>query len=348
MSFKSRVNHLRRGLTKSLTAAVVAVLFPKGKEAPKNKEVYRILIVRPNSRLGNQLMLSPLIEELVRLFPKTTIDLFVRGGIAHVLYGHHPNIDGIFKLPGKPFKELGNYFMVWRKIRSKKYDWVINVDYDSSSGRIATLIARSDYRLLGEPSAPLKNRFEDYVHMAKQPVYNIWQSLGFSEEDMVKREIPHFNIRLSAEEMEQGQKNLMALSQNNTKVIGVFTYATGSKIINKKWWKECLSLLNTHFPNHSIIEFLPKENVSQLDFAVPNFNSNDLRGITSMMRHCDFIIAADSGMMHLASASGQPTVGLFSVTLASKYGPYNEKSFVFNPDKEPIAHLFEKIKSPCE
>jgi len=56
-------------------------------------------------------------------------------------------------------------------------------------------------------------------------------------------------------------------------------------------------------------------------------------------------IAADSGVMHLASASGTPTLGLFSVSEESVYQPYNHKSFSVNTeqtDNEEIVNLISK------
>jgi heptosyltransferase III len=41
----------------------------------------RVLISRPNSRLGNLLMVTPLVQEIERLLPNAKIDLFVRGGV---------------------------------------------------------------------------------------------------------------------------------------------------------------------------------------------------------------------------------------------------------------------------
>ena len=344
MSFKSSINHYRRKITKGITASLVSLLFPKGKEAPPREvQVQRILIVRPNSRLGNQLMLSPLIETMIGLYPNSKIHLFVRGGLSDVLYKNHSHVEFIHKLPGKPYKELKAYIASWVTLRRQTYDWSINVDYDSSSGRLATLLSKSKFKLLGKPDVAFFNTFLDYRHMAKQPIYHVRQALQWSVNEMKAHEMPNFNIRLLADELEVGRQKLMELSQQNPKIIGIFTFATGDKIISKEWWSRCLAELRARYPQHAIIEFLPKENVSQVDFAVPSFNSFDLRCITAMMHHCDFVIAADSGMMHLASASGSQTVGLFKVTDATKYGPYNNNSFVFNPEKEDMGLLFTRL-----
>lgn len=346
MSFVKRINHYRRQLTRGITSGLIKLVFPKEKQVPTSKEIKTILIVRPNSRLGNQLLISPLIETLHEKFPNAKIELFVRGGISEILYKHHQEIHTIYKLPGKPFKELKAYLACWIALRQKKYDWVINVDYDSSSGRLATLFARADFRLLGKPNPILQNDYLDYNHMAKQPVYHVKHALGIlPNTNFIHLDFERLNIRLQETELANGQRKLMELSENNPQVVGVFTYATGNKIIKKKWWKNCLKRLQAEFPQHAVVEFLPKENVSQLDFSIPSLNSGDLRLIASMMYHCDFIIAADSGMMHLASASGSPTIGLFNVTDTNKYQPYGGSSFAFKPEETSLSILFERLNS---
>ena len=41
-------------------------------------------------------------------------------------------------------------------------------------------------------------------------------------------------------------------------------------------------------------------------------------------------VSADCGVMHLASASGTPTIGIFTVTDASEWGPYGDSNHVID------------------
>ena len=80
------------------------------------------------------------------------------------------------------------------------------------------------------------------------------------------------------------------------------------------------------YPNKNIIEILPVENISMIDFKVPTFYSKDIREIGSVIANTDLFIGADSGIMHLASAVQTPTIGLFSVSNLKKYEPYDNCS----------------------
>ncbi len=49
-----------------------------------------------------------------------------------------------------------------------------------------------------------------------------------------------------------------------------------------------------------------------------------LERLVALIRHCDLFISVDTGPMHIASALGVPTVGIFGPTSATMYGPYGK------------------------
>jgi ADP-heptose:LPS heptosyltransferase len=55
-----------------------------------------------------------------------------------------------------------------------------------------------------------------------------------------------------------------------------------------------------------------------------------------VIANTEVFIGADSGIMHLASASLTPTVGLFSITNENVYAPYNNNSIGINTEKSGI------------
>src|SRR5699024_2165054 len=132
--------------------------------------VKRILISRPNHRLGNVLLISPLLQEVAQTFPDAKVDLIVKGGIAPVLFERYHQIDSIITIRRKHLKEFGNYMKVWTRVRSRKYDLVINVDGTSSSGRLCTQFARATYKIFGPEEEALENLGTDRQHIAKAPV----------------------------------------------------------------------------------------------------------------------------------------------------------------------------------
>lgn len=325
MNRKKKINSWRRNFTQSLTRNLGKSNFNQklGAEKP---EIKRILISRPNHRLGNLLLITPLVQEVETLFPNSKIDLFVKGGLAPIIYQNYENVDRIISLPGKPFKDLTKYLKTWASLKKYQYDLVINIDPNSSSGRLSTQFINAKYKFFGDTPEDFPNQKEDQLHFAKRPIYNFRNflaSLGFPKNDNA---IPPLNLKLSAAELAAGKNILAGLVINDKKTICLFTFATGEKRHSVSWWEKTYANLQERYSNYNFIEILPKENVSQLSFKIPSFYSKDIREIGAVMANTSLFIGADSGMMHLASASKVPTLGLFSVTKTEKYTPYGKKS----------------------
>ena len=325
MSILKTLNVFRRKTTRKLARYIGRSKPGLLAEKVQAGDIRTILVNRPNHRLGNMLLITPLLQELIHNFPDCKIDLFVKGGLAPLLFKNYAQVDKIIRLPKRPFKELLKYTGVWFTLRKKKYDLVINVDKVSSSGRIATKTARARFKFFGdENEAKLAGR-ADGIHMGKRPVYLLRENLELPVTN-VNDPVPPLNILLSAAELVAGKKIVDALVPANNKTISIFTYATGAKCYTPAWWDVFFTALKNNFPGYNFLEVLPAENVSQLNFSIPHFHSMDVREICAVIANTTLFIGADSGMMHLAAASTTPVVGLFSVTNMAAYEPYGQGS----------------------
>ena len=335
MNIKRDVNALRRKLMRSLTKNIGTTHFDPNTDFTKIV-IKKILICRPNPRLGNQLLITPLVQEVIATFPECEIDLFVNGGLAQIVFKNYKNVKRIIQLPRKPFKELIKYSQGWLALKKHNYDIVINVVEGSSSGRLSAQFANSKYKFFGDDIDELQLKYEDYKHIAKQPVYNFRHyltKLGFKENH---KPIPSLNLMLSASEIAEGQKVLQNIVKNDKKTICIFTFATGEKCYSESWWEPFYERLKSEYPDYNIIEVLPVENVSQIGFKAPTFYSKDVREIGSLIANTEVFIGADSGIMHLASSTQTPTVGLFSVTNINMYAPYNNNSVAIDTNSSSI------------
>lgn len=283
-----------------------------------------VLVSRPNHRLGNLLLITPLLQDICNSFPKARVDLFLKGDISSSLFGDNPNVNRIIHLPRKPFKKLGEYVRIWVFLRRTRYDLVINVDRASSSGTLSTQFARSRYKIFGEYLQDVSNLSNDQKHIAKSPVLafrTFLSGAGISTSAV----IPRLNLTLKPEELAAGKKIVEGLvPQPGRKTICLFTFATGDKCYAKDWWEHFYQLLEENFKDCNFLEVLPVERISNLSFQIPYFYSRDVRELASVIANTSVFIGADSGIMHLASAVQTPTVGLFSITDVSKYRPYGE------------------------
>lgn len=356
MSFSTRVNGIRRsimhGLTKNIGRSDISRKIDWNDETIK-----RVLICRPNSRLGNQLLITPLVEEVSEIFPNCKIDLFVRGGLSHILFENYENVDRIIKLPRKPFKELIDYMKVWFSLRKYHYDIVINVDKNSSSGRLSTQFTNGRFKFFNDIDEELQAKYLDYKHIAKFPVYNLRKYLSLLGLHLMDRPIPLLDLKLGNDELTKGKEVLDGIVSPDKRTICLYTFATRDKCYSEAWWAEKYERIKAEYEeDYNILEVLPIENVSQIGFKAPAFYSRDIREIGALIANTEVFIGADSGIMHLASSARTATVGLFSVTDTEKYQPYGNNSIAVNTNiattddliREINKILYEKGVEPLE
>lgn len=345
MKSLKEINVFRRKVTKLLTNNIGNTKRYENPDFIDKKEIKRILICRPNHRLGNQLLITPIVQELTAIFPDSKIDLFVKGNVASVIFENYDSIDTIISLPKEHFKFIFKYIKSWILLRQKQYNLVINATENSSSGKLSTNFAKSKHKYFGDFNNDLEQNSinNDLNHIAKRPVLALRNYLSKAGIDVSKTQIPSLDIRLSNLEIAEGKKRLIELVDNDKKTICLFTYATGDKCYSEIWWLELYEAIKLKYTNYNIIEILPVENISKINFKAPSFYSKDLRQICSFIANTDVFVGADSGMMHLASASLTPTIGLFSITDIEVYAPYNNKNIGINTNSMKTNEIIEVI-----
>lgn len=302
------------------------------------KKIRRILVTRPNHRLGNQLLLSPLLQTIESEFPHSKIDLLVNGSLSKVLYENYTSVEKIHTLPKKPFKHLPEYIKTSYKIISSKYDIAIVGDGNSNSGKIFTKLSRAKFKIFSsEKNAKVS------IHIAKKTIDNLISVL-YKEKNITN--YPKLNIRLNDNEIKNGNKIVSSLFTENKKTIAIFTNATGNKKHSKKWWNQFCSKLEDRMPNLNILEILPKENISQVNFQYKSYLSTDIREMASVIENCSIFIGADSGVMHLATSTNTATFGLFNGnTNPEVYCPYGNNKYFIETNKISVEKLIEKIEN---
>jgi ADP-heptose:LPS heptosyltransferase len=316
-AFKKAINIFRKKATRLVTSGL---LDKQSVNFSSSSEVKRVLITRPNHRLGNQLLITPLVKEVHDQFPEAKIDLFLKGNLGGLIFENYDYVNKIISLPKKHFKELGRYLLAWTKLKQKKYDLVINAEASSSSGRLSTKVSRAKHKFFGFERHHNLITCQDGAHISKYPIYSLRY---FLKQSLTAEVLPSLEIKLSSEEICSGRKLLKQYANLNKPTICLYTFATDKKCLEKVWWSNFYEALDKLFPNYNIIELLPVENISALDYKIPSFYSKNIREMASFISQTSLVITGDCGIMHLAAATQTPTVGLFNVTNKDMYGPYN-------------------------
>jgi heptosyltransferase-3 len=305
---------------------------PAGIHAVAGNAIYRILVCRPNHRLGNMLLVTPLIAELERLYKGAEIDIVAEGDAAAEVFQTFSSVRNIYCLPRRGFKHPFIFLSKLLKIRKNRYDLIIDPCLGSGFSRILTRLFNGK-RKLGFDDGERRRRGMTHLvpasvaphHMAKRSVL---LARWFASQKLDDAQtFPLLDIRLTAAEKRHGEqliRDLVLASAQPSKggVIGLFAEATGKKRYCQDWWNEFVAAVRAESPQCSLIEIIPMHGRSMLNSTWPGYYSTSIRRMASAMAGVDMMISADCGVMHLAVASGTPTIGMFSVTDAKIYGPY--------------------------
>ncbi|MBS0589448.1 MAG: glycosyltransferase family 9 protein [Proteobacteria bacterium] len=286
--------------------------------------IHRILVCRATKTLGETLLLAPLLHELEIRFPGAEVDIVSGCAAAPALFARHAQVRRVTVLPRSIGKAPLRYWRVLRALRTAGYDLAIDPYVFSNSDRLLVRTTQARFRIgfdgarksghlthaLVEPKAP--------EHAAKLPVYLLRKTMGVADE-ATPWTYPELDLRLSEAEREGGRKMLHALITTDAGTpprgaIGVYGFATGVKNYPRDWWERFLAVLARHYPEYVIVEIVPGFGRSQLGDAYPACFSSDLRKLGGVLANLSLYVSADCGIMHLAAASGAPTIGIFSVT----------------------------------
>lgn len=296
--------------------------------------IYRILVCRPNHRLGNTILLTPLIQELERLYVGAEIDILSEGGLAEEVFSTFFSVKNVYCLPKRGFKHPFAFLAMLFGIRKTQYDLIIDPCLGSGFSRAMTRYLRGRYTLGFSDDAKgsgLSHPVPTAVagdHMAQRPINLLrWARAHYSGVVDDTSHYPSLDIRLTDDERALGRSvvnQLLHEAQQDASrpVIGIFANATGAKRYSESWWAEFITAFKEMNPQANLLELIPMHGHSMLGEAWTGYYSSDIRRMGAVMANMDLMITADCGVMHLAVASKVPTVGMFCVTDASVYAPY--------------------------
>ena len=309
MAIKWHVN-LRRELAKNVNKSL-AKLFTKKQNfsiIPK-KNIKRILIIRINYRIGNIIFQTPLINAISEIFPNAKIDFVLGAPFITPLIENMPNINKVYsfdrKLLTKPLKAL----KLIKEINQNSYDLTITSNLGSSSDKIATLLVKAPYKV-GFFS---KDQFLPITHSIKAT--KEFQSM---HEALKPLEL----VKIFAEDPNRFERelNLKIEPSNKTNFIGIFRDARGEKKYENSFWQELIGELKRLDNSLEFIDILDPNNKTPLNSDIKTISEKNLRELAKKISTLKAFICADTGPMHLASATKTPTIALFKVTSPTLYG----------------------------
>lgn len=293
--------------------------------------IQRILVCRPNHRLGNTLLLTPLLSELEAWFPGAEVDVLASGVAARSVCAGYSGVGEVTLIDRRAVRHPLKTVMALQRLRSKRYDLVIDAASSSSSGRLAAGLARARFHLA------TRNQQPDGMplHLAARPVAALRWALGLRESE--RGACPPLDMRLTQPERLAGEAALRRVAfageaGDFPSVLVVFPNATGAKRLDGAWWSAFLHALREQCGPTRVVELVAADGASRLAHAYPTYFTSDLRKLAAFIDAAGTYISADCGVMHLAAATSATTIGLFGVTDPARYAPYGRNNVAISCD----------------
>ncbi|WP_427981752.1 glycosyltransferase family 9 protein [Agarivorans sp.] len=288
------------------------------------QQVQRVLIVRNNKRIGNMLFLLPFVNSVKTLYPDAKVDLLISEPWLGCIF----NNLGLNQVYYSQFglKTFGHFYRSLASLRRQHYDMLLLPHASSSDRIIASMITSKNVVAFDSPAdaAVASHTFvcqNKYPHYALASI-ELLEQLGFTATQTLNA-----HIELSADEQQLAKQQLQQLlGENNCKpCLAYFRGARGAKVISDQDWQSLLDKFSRHYGQQiNLIEILCPEIAEPLAGVELTYQSRNLREVAAFLQQVPLFLSADTGPLHLASASGAYCVGLFTVTKVAQYGCLGE------------------------
>lgn len=314
-----------------------------------NSENKKVLLLSL-SGIGNFLMQSPAIEAVKKAHPSWHITLWVAPRGTRTLAQNNPSINEVFEAPIKN-SFLGHVRVLWH-LRQQKFDAGIELSPGQRlKGALYLLLAGIPKRIGHEypffqretglfftnsiPEDPLLHDIEQNTQLLK--LLNINYSLRST----------HYSLNIPLKYQKRADDLMFKLHIPNSKRLLGLHAGAASNFLWKRWPLQNFAELAQHFihKNYHVLIFggpdegkLKRKLKGRLG-ANATLIESDLLTTAAVMQKCQLLISNDSGLMHLAAASGVVTFGLFGPTNEKQTGPRGVGSHVIRaPGTAPIYH----------
>jgi heptosyltransferase-2/heptosyltransferase-3 len=307
--------------------------------------IARILVVRQDGRLGNLVLMSPLLSALKAALPDAVLDVLISEGFEEVL-AVNPNVDHV-----RVFRKRRAQLLPWtyvgliRELRKAKYDLAVDVSngyHFSLNGALLTRLSGARCRVgydredagafmnvlvpLPPPDTHMADAMRDIVKPILPGILEYRMAFYVSEGDrnfaavwLHEHDITEYDSYFFIHPGGKGEKRWGA--RNFAGLIDRIAGVTGARMVVAGSAHE-----------HEIIQEMSR--LSRCGFDV-------LVGVTvgqmaAVIERCDLFISGDTGPMHVAAALGRPVVAVFLSSDYRVFGPRGKYGRIVAAEDGPV------------
>jgi ADP-heptose:LPS heptosyltransferase len=318
-----------RAIGRALVLGLANLLWPRPRaELPRLVDVRKLLVIRVDERVGNQLLTTPLLRALKLGVPHAELHLLApRQG--HVV--DSPHVDRRFLWQKRDvFKAPLRFLRLLRDLRRERYDIVVEAGHWSAFSLTASLLARlvGSRAIVGHDrgdaarflSHPVRH---DPVRGSEVPAkLELLRPLGLTPRGL------ELDTSLGADaSAAAAAEALLGAAGLGDRALAVLN--PGARLADRRWPPDAyaqvarglsergLAVLVVWGPGEEPLARAIADGSGACARLAP---STDLALLAALMRRARLVVSNNSGPMHLAVAVRTPTVGVFFSGDSARWG----------------------------
>jgi len=306
----------------------------------------RILVVRIDQRVGNLLLLTPLLDAIKFQWPQAQISVLCQYQVASVLM-YQPSIDKIIKFDKKSFFSSYGWGCVFYKLRQTRFDIAINAGNplgDTFTHPFVTRFCGARYLVGPHKVKPDQVKYPTWLYHAAVWIEPHWHEmhkrlaliaplLGLVEHELIDKQIktpqtPCYANAATLQQLTIQHQSLILQINKQCQQLRTVVVIIGARLENKRLniedWRDICELLKERRFS-IVVVFGPKEVVlAQALFAQCPFvvlaPPTSLEECAALMYQAFAVIGCDTGLSHLAVAVNKRVLVIFLDTDPQFYG----------------------------
>lgn len=312
--------------------AMARGVFGKAEASPIDRaSIRRVLVIRTDDRVGNVLLTTPLVRALRQGLPHARIDWLVTARRRLL-------VEGLFLADALvpwdkrlAFRNPPAFASFLRRLRSARYDVVIDAAHYDAFSLTAAMLSRwtaAPVRI-GHARGDAEHYYTHPVPTPDGPSYDVAAKLSLLDPlgiESAGNEL-ETSVGRSAEVVEAAEKVLSSLGLANRPFAVV---NPGARKLDRRLAPEAIAevvrLLSRKHGVSSLVVWGPgEEDLAQAVVAAAGDAGllappTDLHLLSALLRRAALLVTNDTGPMHLGVACETPTLALFTVADAARWG----------------------------
>ncbi|WP_033068477.1 glycosyltransferase family 9 protein [Thalassospira australica] len=266
----------------------------------------RLLFITSN-RLGDAVLSTAVLRHYVETYPGIRVTVAC-GPVAAPIFEGVPNLERIIKMPKQ--KHGGHWWKLWKSVVLNWWDIIVDL-----RGSATAYVLPGQKRVVQKGNDDSLHRLEQLgklIGVMPPPYPKIW--LGQKDRERANAILPGSEQPLL---VVGPTSNWVGKTWHPERFIEAIAELTATGGVMDGAHVLLVGAPNERDMAAPVIQSIPEERRSEI------FGTESLLTVMACLEKADLYLGNDSGLMHMAAASGCPTLGLFGPSRDEHYRPYS-------------------------